>query len=150
MVRVVLLLFLSGSFLGLNGQAYNVSQEAQVLESISPETFNRMEKKERLALLQTISDQKWSEKDSLFYGKNFNAYLKVCESQHDDLSKVWLLYRKLNVRSNLHLNIEQEEALYRMGIKEAKNANAQVELLVFNHYNEHFQFQKRYSRKPYH
>lgn len=143
MVRVVLLLFLSGSFLGLNGQAYNVSQEAQVLESISPETFNRMEKKERLALLQTISDQKWSEKDSLFYGKNFNAYLKVCESQHDDLSKVWLLYRKLNVRSNLHLNIEQEEALYRMGIKEAKNANAQVELLVFNHYNEHFQFQKR-------
>ncbi len=143
MVRVALLIFLSSMFFLLNSQSTGGSKNDHGLESISLEAFSQMEKKERLTLLQTITDRKWSVKDSLFYIKNFDAYLKVCEEQNDGLCKVWLLYRKLNVRSNLQLTEGQEEALYVACIKEAQKYNAQPELLVFQHYNEHFQFQKK-------
>ncbi len=143
MVRVAWLLLLSIFFIVLNGQSIGGNQKEPELESVSLEAFSHMDSKSRLVLLQNISNRKWSKSDSLFYSKNFDSYIKVCEDQRDGLGKVWLLYRKLNARSNLHMNDEQEEAFYQECIKEAKKYNAQPELLVFEHYNEHFQFQKK-------
>ncbi len=115
----------------------------QTLESISLEEFRNLDKKDRLNLLQNIEDRPWAKHDSIFYTKEFDRFFKVCSDQDDGLGKVWLLYRMLNVRAHLNLTLDQEEALYQRCIKEAKENNAEVELVVFSHYKELFLFNKR-------
>jgi DNA-binding transcriptional regulator YiaG len=115
----------------------------QTLESMSLDEFRNLDKKDRLKLLQHIEDRPWAKHDSIFYKKEFDRFFKVCSDQKDGLGKVWLLYRMLNVRSHLNLTLDQEEALYHRCIKEAKDNNAEVELIVFSHYQELFQFNKR-------
>lgn len=130
-------------FLVILLSSFSIPITGQQLESMTTSEFSRMDKKERLALLQHIDGKPWTTGDSIFYNQKIEDFIQVCSAQKDGLSKVWLLYRMLNVRSNLHLTLDQEEALYNRCIQEAKVHGADVELIVFSHYKELFLFNKR-------
>jgi hypothetical protein len=126
--------------------SFTFSAWSQDLESMTLNTFSDLSSENRLKALQNIESGDWTTQDSIFYFHRVEDFIKVCEQQKDHKSKLWLLYRMLNIRSQLHLNLQQEEALYNRCIKSASEVNAPVELLVFSHYKELFLFNKRQGK----